>query len=113
MELVVESARVADRFATAIAPPQRGRGGPAVGADGALSSRRVLHFGRTETFEVRLTLISTVRVTHHSPFGLDQRPVGPVHLVVEPAGVAEVVSIAVPAPQWSRAGAAVDALPSF
>ena len=44
MELVVESARVADRFAAAVAPPQRGRGGPAVGADGALSARRVLRF---------------------------------------------------------------------
>ena len=44
VELVVESARVADRFAAAIAPPQRGRGGSAVGADSALSARRVLCF---------------------------------------------------------------------
>ena len=44
VELVVESARVADRLAAAVAPPQRGSGGPAVGADGALSARRVLCF---------------------------------------------------------------------
>ena len=44
MELVVESARVADRFAVAVAPPQRGRGGVAVGADGAFSAGRVLQF---------------------------------------------------------------------
>ena len=48
MELVVESARVADRFAAAVASPQGGRGGPAVGADGALSAGRVLRFGWTE-----------------------------------------------------------------
>ena len=48
MELVVESARVADRFAAAVASPQRGRGGPAVGADGALSAGCVLRFGWTE-----------------------------------------------------------------
>ena len=44
VELVVESTRVADRFAVAIAPPQRGCGGIAVGADGALSAGRVLRF---------------------------------------------------------------------
>ena len=52
MELVVESARVADRFAAAVASPQRGSGGPAVGADGALSARRVLRLGWTEMLKM-------------------------------------------------------------
>ena len=52
VELVVESARVADRLAAAVAPPQRGSGGPAVGADGALSARRVLRLGWTEMLKM-------------------------------------------------------------
>ena len=49
--------------------------------------------------------------THHSRvLGLDERPVGPVHLVVEAAGIAEVVPIAVAPPEGSRGRRAVDAL---
>lgn len=40
----------------------------------------------------------------------DERPVDAVHLVVKAAGVAQVVSGAVPAPQRRGHGAAVDAL---
>ena len=49
-------------------------------------------------------------LTHQSPLGLDQRPVLAVHLVVEAAGVAEVVSVSVPAPQRSGGCSAVDTL---
>ena len=70
-------------------------------------------YGERETLRARPTLISILRVTHHPPLGLDERPVGPVHLVVEAAGVAEVVSVAVPPPQRGRVRAAVDALPPF
>ena len=49
-------------------------------------------------------------LTHQSPLGLDQRPVLAVHLVVEAAGVAEVVSVPVTTPQRSGGGPAVHAL---
>ena len=49
-------------------------------------------------------------LTHQSPLGLDQRPVLAVHLVVEAAGVAEVVPVAVTTPQRGRGGTTVDAL---
>ena len=49
-------------------------------------------------------------LTHQSPLGLDQRPVLAVHLVVEAAGVAEVVSVAVSPPQRCRGRRTVDAL---
>lgn len=44
---------------------------------------------------------------------LDERPVGAVHLVVETAGVAQVVASGVAAPQRRGHGAAVHALPAF
>lgn len=50
---------------------------------------------------------------YQSAWLLDQRPVHPVHLVVEAAGVAQVVAGAVATPQRGVDGAAVDALPAF
>jgi hypothetical protein len=47
---------------------------------------------------------------YQPPLWLDEWPVLPVHLVVESAGIAEVVAIAVTAPQRSRSRAAVHAL---
>ena len=42
---------------------------------------------------------NSINLTYHSGvLGLDQRPVGVVHLVVEAAGVAQVVAAVVPAP---------------
>ena len=49
-------------------------------------------------------------ITHQSSLWLDQRPVLAIHLVVEAAGVAEVVSVAVASPQRSRGCSAVDTL---
>lgn len=43
----------------------------------------------------------------------DEGPVGAVHLVVKAAGVAQVVSRAVPAPQRRGHGAAVHTLPAL
>ena len=37
-------------------------------------------------------------LTHHSAFRFDERPARPIHLVIESAGVAEVVSVAVTPP---------------
>ena len=48
--------------------------------------------------------------THQSSLRLDEGPILSVHLVVESAGVAEVVSGTVPPPQRRRRRAAVDAL---
>ena len=66
---------------------------------------------RTETGSISVTE-SRVRhqTTHQSPFGFDERSVLAVHLVVETAGIAEVVAGAVSPPQRRRRGAAVDAL---
>lgn len=49
-----------------------------------------------------------VILTHQPPLGLEQGPVDAVHLVVEPAGVAEVVPRAVPPPQRGGHGPTVD-----
>lgn len=48
--------------------------------------------------------------THQSALGLDQGSVLAVHLVVEAAGVAEVVARSVSPPQWCGGGTAVYAL---
>lgn len=50
------------------------------------------------------------RCSYQPPLGLDERPVLPVHLVVEAAGVAQVVAGAIAAPQRRGQGPAVDAL---
>ena len=52
-------------------------------------------------------------LTHQSPLGLDQWPVLAVHLVVEAAGVAEVVSVSVTAPQRSGGCSTIDTLPAL
>ena len=49
-------------------------------------------------------------LTHQSPLGLDQRPVLAVHLVVEAAGVAEVMSVPITTPQRGGGGPAIHAL---
>ena len=48
--------------------------------------------------------------TYHFSLWFDEGPIGAVHLVVEAAGVAEVVAVAVPPPQRGGGGRAVDAL---
>ena len=53
------------------------------------------------------------RCSYQPPLGFDEGPVLPVHLVVEAAGVAQVVPGAVPPPQRGGRGPAVDALPAF
>lgn len=53
------------------------------------------------------------RLTHQSPLRLDERPVLTVHLVVEAAGVAEVVAGAVSPPERRGRRAAVHTLSSF
>ena len=39
------------------------------------------------------------QISYQAPLGLDERSIGAVHLVVEPAGVAQVVTVPVAAPQ--------------
>lgn len=53
------------------------------------------------------------RTTHQSPLGLDQGSVLPVHLVVEPAGIAQVVASAISPPERGGCGPTVDTLPAF
>ena len=52
-------------------------------------------------------------ITHQSSLWLDQRPVLAIHLVVEAAGVAEVVSVSVTAPQRSGGCSTIDTLPAL
>jgi len=47
--------------------------------------------------------------TYNSSLWFDEGPVGAVHLVVEAAGVAQVVPVAIAAPQRRRCCAAVNA----
>jgi len=82
---MVEAARVANGLAILVAAPKRRRGRLAISADGSFPPRR-----------------------RHAPLRLDQGPVGAIHFVVEPAGVAQVVTVAVSPPQGSGRGAAVD-----
>ena len=49
-------------------------------------------------------------MTYNASFGFDERSVRSVHLVVEAARVAQVVAVAVPAPERRRRRSAVDAL---
>ena len=87
MHALVQATRVANNLPTRGSPPQRGRRRRAVAA------RRSLQLGRG-----------------HACLGrLDNRPVDAVRLVVEAAGVAEVVPGRVPPPQGGGAHAAVDA----
>ena len=51
--------------------------------------------------------------TDHSPLRLDERSVHAVHLVVETAGVAQVVARAIPSPQGRGHGPAVHTLPAL
>ena len=53
--------------------------------------------------------VSIVVGTYHALLGLDEGSVLSVHLVVEAAGVAQVVTVAVASPQRRRSSAAVDA----
>lgn len=51
--------------------------------------------------------------TYQPPLGLDERAVLPVHLVIESAGVTQIVTRTVPPPQGGRRGPAVHALSSL
>ena len=53
------------------------------------------------------------QATYQSALWLDKWPVLSIHLVVETAGVAEVVAVAVPSPQRGGGGATINTLPAF
>ena len=59
----------------------------------------------------KLSLVSRqcLKRAYHFSFWFDQGSVGAVHLVVEAARVAQVVAVAVSAPERRRRGGAVDA----
>ncbi len=50
---------------------------------------------------------------YHFSFWFNERSVGAVHLVVEAAGVAQVVAVTVPSPERGRGSCAVDAFTAF
>ena len=91
MDFVVETTGIADhRVAILDPPPQRGLSCPAVAAAGVSS------------------LLQTAGLAGLA--GLHQRPVGAVHLMVETAGIAEIVASVVPPPEWGVGHSAVNAL---
>lgn len=51
--------------------------------------------------------------TYQPPLGFDQRAILPVHLVIESAGVTQIVTRTVPPPQGGRRGPAVHTLSTF
>ena len=59
------------------------------------------------------SIVEDFEMTYQSPLWLYKRPILAIHLVVETAGVAEVVAIAVPSPQRGGGGATVHALTAF
>lgn len=86
MEFHVQSAGVADWLAFGVSAPQRGRGRMTVG-----------------------TREPNAAGGGQPPLGFDQWSVDAVHLVVEPACVAQVVARAVSPPEWGGHGSTVDA----
>lgn len=90
VQLVIQAARVTHRVPVSVASPQRRCGCLAVGTTGPRSSG-----------------------SGQSPFGLDERSVLPVHLVVQPAGVTQIVPGPVSPPQRGRRGPAVHAFSTF
>lgn len=90
MQLVVESASVADRLSRLIPSPKSRSGRLAVGAAGSCPSRRTLQ--------------------RQASFRLDEGSILAVHLVIEPAGVTEVVAGSVPSPERRRSSTAIHAL---
>ena len=53
------------------------------------------------------------QISYQAPLGFDERSIGAVHLVVEPAGVAQVVTVPVSAPQRGWSCSAIHALATF
>lgn len=52
-------------------------------------------------------------LAYQPALGLNEGPVDAIHLVVEAAGVTQVVPGAVPPPEWGGHGPAVDTLSAF
>lgn len=51
--------------------------------------------------------------SYQALLGPDKGPVLPIHLVIEAAGIAQVVACPVPPPQWSGCCSAVHTLPGL
>lgn len=84
VQFIVEAAGVAHRVSICIAPPECGGGRLTVSTTGACSSG-----------------------CRQPAFRLDERSVLAIHLVVQPTGVAQVVSSAVTSPQRCRGSSTV------
>lgn len=48
-----------------------------------------------------------------SPLWFNEWPVHPVHLVIQPTGIAKIMARPIPSPEWSRHGPAVHTLPAL
>lgn len=90
VQLVVEPAGIADGIPVGIPSPESGSGGLTV-----------------------CTGRSCPSGCRQPSLGFNKRSVLPVHLVVEPTGIAQVVPGAVSSPQWGRGRPAVHTLPAF
>lgn len=99
VQFVVQSTGVADRFTVLIPPPQGGLRGLAVGTRGTFSSGCTLLRKRGFTMRTEVVRGWCENCSYQSSFGLDQRPVLAVHLVIQATCVAKVVAVAIPAPE--------------
>ena len=98
MKLVVKAACIANWLAILISSPKSCCRCLAVRTASTLSSR-----GRLKNTSYKYHQWK-IYGTYKSSFGLDKRPILAVHLVVEAAGITEVMSIPISSPEgsWSR-----------
>lgn len=111
VQLEVEAASVANGLALVVAPPKGGGAGAAVGAAQPQPPGRGLKFKIIIYSEG--TEPAQKSATYQTLRRLYQGPVHPVHLVVESARVAQIMSGPVPPPERRRYRAAINALPAF
>lgn len=90
MELHVQATGIAHGLTLCVAAPQRGGGGLAVGTGEAHSAGG-----------------------GQPALGFDEGPIDAIHLVVEAAGVAQVMPRPIPPPEWGGHGSTVDTLSAF
>ena len=98
MQLEVQAACIADRLAISSSSPQSCHRGLAVGAQYAVSLRVDLENFKTFTFATTSPAASCISLTYKSLLGLVNWPVVSVDLVVQTAGITQVISLVVSSP---------------
>ena len=107
MKFMIKTTSVANRLSVGVSSPQCGCVCPAIGA------ARALTFGRGLKMKLgslkhsnNLGSIST----HQPSLRLHKGPIGSIHFIIETTSIAEIVTIAIPSPEWCRGRTAVHTL---